>query len=68
MKKRMFSLEEQQKIINKYLSGYSLNQVSIQFGITGTSVYNILKKHNIERRSVGNAVSLRYDMDGGELR
>ena len=44
MKKRMFSLEEQQKIINKYLSGYSLNQVGIQFGITGTSVYNILKK------------------------
>ena len=68
MKKRMFSLEEQQKIINKYLSGYSLNQVGIQFGITGTSVYNILKKHNIERRSVGNAVALRYDMDGGELR
>ena len=64
----MFSLEEQQEIINRYLLGYSLNQVGIQFGITGTSVYNILKKHNIERRSVGNAVTLRYDMDGGELR
>ena len=68
MKKRMFSLEEQQEIINRYLLGYSLNQVGIQFGISGTSVYKILKKHNIERRSVGNAVTLRYDMDGGELR
>lgn len=64
----MFSLEEQQEIINRYLLGYSLNQVGIQFGISGTSVYKILKKHNIERRSVGNAVTLRYDMDGGELR
>lgn len=57
-RKKMFSDEEKQEIINYYLSGKSTTETGERFGITGSAVYYILKKHNIPRRDfrVGNSL------------
>ena len=62
-KKKMFSEEEINEIISTYLSGKSCPETGKIFGVSGSSIHYILKKHNIPRRSVsvGNAIKWEDD-------
>ena len=59
----MFSEEEINEIISTYLSGKSCPETGKIFGVSGSSIHYILKKHNIPRRSVsvGNAIKWEDD-------
>lgn len=56
----MFSDVEKMKIIECYQSGNSLTEVGNMFNISITAVHYILKKNNIERRTLSVANSLKW--------
>ena len=62
-RKKMFSPEQQREIIDYYLQGYSTSDTGKQFGITGSTVYNICKKHGIKLRTVAEGNSLKWNIE-----
>lgn len=50
----------QQEVIKYYLNGNSFMETGKTFGISGTYVGYILKRHNISRRSVAEGNSLKW--------
>ena len=59
-KKKMFSEKIKQEIIELYLSGKSTVETGLYFGVTSTTVYNILKKNDIPRRTVAQGNALKW--------
>ena len=62
-KKKMFTEQEINEIISTYLSGKSCPETGEIFNISSSSVYYILKKYNIPRRSVAKGNSLKWECD-----
>ena len=62
----MFSTDEQEEMIQLYKSGLSLNEVANKFKVTGASVYHILRKNNIQRRSLSEANTLLWTKERKE--
>jgi len=60
-KKKMFTEDEVNEIILTYLSGKSCPETGKIFGIKGSSVHYILKKHNIPRRTVSEGNSIKWE-------
>ena len=63
-KKKMFSEEEINEIISTYLSGKSCPETGKIFGVSGSSIHYILKKHNIQRRSVSMGNAIKWEDEG----
>ena len=63
-KKKMFSEEEINEIISTYLSGKSCPETGKIFGVSGSSIHYILKKHNIPRRSVSVGNAIKWEDEG----
>ena len=63
-KKKMFSEEEINEIISTYLSGKSCPETGKIFGVSGSSIHYILKKHNIPRRSVSTGNVIKWEDEG----
>lgn len=59
-RKRMFSDEEKQAIIDYYLSGKSTVETAVKFNITSGTVNYLLKKKNVPRRTVSEGNSLKW--------
>jgi len=51
---------EQQKIIEYYLDGFSTTETGLKFNLSGVSIYNILKKNNIQLRTIAGGNSLKW--------
>ena len=59
-RRKMFSDVEKMKIIECYQNGNSLTEVGNMFNITIGAVHYILKKNNIERRSLSDANTIKW--------
>ena len=59
-RRKMFSDVEKKKIIECYQSGNSLTEVGNMFNISIGAVHYILKKNNIERRSLSDANTIKW--------
>lgn len=59
----MFSVEQQQAIIDKYLSGFSQKETAQFFDISGSAVFQLLKRRGISARTVAVGNSLKWDND-----
>jgi len=54
--------QEKEEIVKKYLLGESAKDISLQYGITGSSVGSMLKRRNIKTRSQ-KEIQRKYDAD-----
>lgn len=63
-KKKMFSEEEINEIISTYLSGKSCPEIGKMFGVSGSSIHYILKKHDIPRRSISVGNAIKWEDEG----
>ena len=59
-RKKMFSSFQKLEIINYYLAGNSTVETGKKFDIVASSVYNILRKAEIKRRSQSEGNSLKW--------
>ena len=57
----MFSDEDKANIASMYVNGASLKEVGQKFDISIAAVHYILKKQNVERRSLSSANSLKWN-------
>lgn len=54
--------QEKEEMVNKYLLGESAKEISLQYGITGSSVGSMLKRRNIKTRSQ-KEIQRKYKVD-----
>ena len=59
-RKKMFSEKEKLDIIEYYNSGFSLSETGVKFDISLSSVYYLLKKRGVKRRTLSVANSLKW--------
>ena len=62
-RKLIISKEEYQKVIDIYLSGKSIPETAKYFNVSEGTIFNILKRCNIARRTVKEGNSLKWKND-----
>jgi transposase-like protein len=65
--RRVFTPEQEQRVVDAYRSGQTLQQIAATMGGTTTSVANTLRRHGVERRRGADAHGSRIAQGDPEL-
>ncbi len=65
--KKKYSPEQQKEIADKYVEGSSLHKLAKEYKVNPTTIQNVLKKLNVERRPTKDCNWQRWDECPGKI-